>query len=54
MTKSMVGMTRDLDGIVVPYYDNLPRPYYKGKGNKDGEKTRRDNGPSADITRGAD
>lgn len=31
-TKSMVGATKDPDVIVVPYYDNLPRPYYKGKG----------------------
>ncbi|KAF2181361.1 thiamine diphosphate-binding protein [Zopfia rhizophila CBS 207.26] len=31
-TKAMVGVTNDPDVIVVPYYDNLPRPYYKGKG----------------------
>jgi thiamine pyrophosphate-dependent acetolactate synthase large subunit-like protein len=30
-TKAMVGATEDPDVIVVPYYDNLPRPYYKGK-----------------------
>ena len=28
-TKSMVNPTDDPDVIVVPYYDNLPRPYYK-------------------------
>lgn len=32
-TKAMVGATDDPDVIVVPYYDNLPRPYYKGKTN---------------------
>lgn len=32
-TKAMVGATTDPDVIVVPYYDNLPRPYYKGKAN---------------------
>lgn len=33
-TKAMVGASDDPDVIVVPYYDNLPRPYYKpvGKG----------------------
>lgn len=30
-TKAMVGATKDPDVIVVPYYDNLPRPYYKTK-----------------------
>jgi thiamine pyrophosphate-dependent acetolactate synthase large subunit-like protein len=30
MTKAMVGASDDPDVIVVPYYDNLPRPYYKG------------------------
>ncbi|KAF2705447.1 acetolactate synthase I/II/III large subunit [Pleomassaria siparia CBS 279.74] len=30
-TKAMVGQDDDPDVIVVPYYDNLPRPYYKGK-----------------------
>jgi thiamine pyrophosphate-dependent acetolactate synthase large subunit-like protein len=29
-TKAMVGMDDNPDVIVVPYYDNLPRPYYKG------------------------
>ena len=33
-TKSMVGKTDDKDVIVVPYYDNVPRPYYKEKGNE--------------------
>lgn len=33
-TKAMVGMTKDPDVIVVPYYDNLPRPYYKTKGKE--------------------
>lgn len=28
-TKAMVGMVKDPNVIVVPYYDNLPRPYYK-------------------------
>ena len=28
-TLSMVGMTEDKSVIVVPYYDNVPRPYYK-------------------------
>ncbi len=28
-TKSMVHLTKDPNVIVVPYYDNLPRPYYK-------------------------
>ena len=28
-TSSMVGMTEDKNVIVVPYYDNVPRPYYK-------------------------
>ena len=32
-TKAMVGATQDPDVIVVPYYDNLPRPYYKTKVN---------------------
>lgn len=32
MTKAMVGATKDPNVIVVPYYDNLPRPYYKTKG----------------------
>ncbi|ORY10366.1 acetolactate synthase I/II/III large subunit [Clohesyomyces aquaticus] len=30
-TKAMVGATKDPDVIVVPYYDNLPRPYFKSK-----------------------
>lgn len=29
-TRGMVGKTNDKDWIVVPYYDNVPRPYYKG------------------------
>lgn len=33
-TKAMVGATRDPDVVVVPYYDNLPRAYYKGKGTE--------------------
>jgi thiamine pyrophosphate-dependent acetolactate synthase large subunit-like protein len=33
-TKVMVGATSDPDVVVVPYYDNLPRAYYKGKGEK--------------------
>jgi thiamine pyrophosphate-dependent acetolactate synthase large subunit-like protein len=32
-TKAMVGATRDPNVIVVPYYDNLPRPYYKSGEN---------------------
>jgi thiamine pyrophosphate-dependent acetolactate synthase large subunit-like protein len=35
-TMSMVGMTEDESVIVVPYYDNVPRPFYKeskGKAN---------------------
>jgi thiamine pyrophosphate-dependent acetolactate synthase large subunit-like protein len=28
-TKGMVGKTEDKDVIVVPYYDNVPRPYYR-------------------------
>lgn len=28
-TKAMVGVTKDPNLVVVPYYDNLPRPYYK-------------------------
>lgn len=28
-TLSMVGMTEDKNVIVVPYYDNVPRPYFK-------------------------
>ncbi|KAK6380289.1 hypothetical protein LTS17_005478 [Exophiala oligosperma] len=28
-TRGMVGKTNDKDWIVVPYYDNVPRPYYK-------------------------
>ena len=58
MTKSMVGMTSDPDVIVVPYYDNLPRPYYKGKRKKGEGESRRDSGAQADgaqedITQGA-
>lgn len=29
VTKGMVGKTDDKNVIVVPYYDNVPRPYYK-------------------------
>jgi thiamine pyrophosphate-dependent acetolactate synthase large subunit-like protein len=29
VTKSMVGKTDDKNVIVVPYYDNVPRPYYR-------------------------
>ncbi|KAF2817277.1 thiamine diphosphate-binding protein [Mytilinidion resinicola] len=29
ITESMVGMTEDENMIVVPYYDNVPRPYYR-------------------------
>jgi thiamine pyrophosphate-dependent acetolactate synthase large subunit-like protein len=29
MTEGMVGMTEDEGVVVVPYYDNVPRPYYK-------------------------
>lgn len=32
ITKGMVGKTDDKDVIVVPYYDNVPRPYYREKG----------------------
>lgn len=32
-TKAMVGATKDPNVIVVPYYDNLPRPYYKSSTN---------------------
>jgi thiamine pyrophosphate-dependent acetolactate synthase large subunit-like protein len=53
MTKSMVGMTSDPDVIVVPYYDNLPRPYYRGKGKKEEGDIRRDSGAHEDITQGA-
>ncbi|GKT74679.1 benzaldehyde lyase [Colletotrichum tofieldiae] len=28
-TKAMIGLSNDPNTIVVPYYDNLPRPYYK-------------------------
>ena len=33
-TLSMVGMTEDKNVIVVPYYDNVPRPFYKETGSK--------------------
>ena len=33
-TQSMVGMTDDDNVIVVPYYDNVPRPFYKEKAEK--------------------
>lgn len=29
VTEAMVSMTEDPDVIVVPYYDNVPRPHYK-------------------------
>ena len=29
VTKAMVGKTEDRDWIVVPYYDNVPRPWYR-------------------------
>lgn len=32
-TRSMVSMTDDPDVIVVPYYDNVPRPYFKQHAN---------------------
>lgn len=55
MTKSMVGMTTDPNVIVVPYYDNLPRPYYRGNSAKkeDAEGARRDSGAHEDIAQGA-
>ncbi|GKT41786.1 uncharacterized protein ColSpa_01967 [Colletotrichum spaethianum] len=28
-TRAMVGISNDPNTIVVPYYDNLPRPYYQ-------------------------
>jgi hypothetical protein len=34
----MVDMTEDEDTIVVPYYDNVPRPYYREKGRPDSNK----------------
>ncbi|ETN44718.1 uncharacterized protein HMPREF1541_10388 [Cyphellophora europaea CBS 101466] len=39
-TKSMVGQTDDEDVIVVPYYDNVPKPFYREKGSKAAEQTR--------------
>ena len=36
-TMSMVGMTNDKSVIVVPYYDNVPRPYYHDDDNKKGQ-----------------
>ncbi|KIW29306.1 uncharacterized protein PV07_05130 [Cladophialophora immunda] len=35
VTKSMVGKTDDKNWIVVPYYDNVPRPYYREQGSDD-------------------
>ena len=32
----MVGWTDDKDVIVVPYYDNVPRPYYKDASETNG------------------
>lgn len=37
-TKAMVGATKDPNVIVVPYYDNLPRPYYRGS-NENGQSS---------------
>ncbi|KIX94057.1 uncharacterized protein Z520_10083 [Fonsecaea multimorphosa CBS 102226] len=36
VTKSMVGKTDDKDWIVVPYYDNVPKPYYRDQGAANG------------------
>lgn len=36
VTQAMVGKTDDKDWIVVPYYDNVPRPYYKEAGTNAG------------------
>lgn len=33
-TASMVGMTEDKNVIVVPYYDNVPRAFYKDSESK--------------------
>ncbi len=38
-TKGMVGKTDDKDVVVVPYYDNVPRAYYKEKGETNGAAT---------------
>ncbi|KAJ9617040.1 hypothetical protein H2200_000761 [Cladophialophora chaetospira] len=38
VTKGMVGKTEDPDWIVVPYYDNVPRPYYREDLDKEKEK----------------
>jgi len=35
VTRGMVDMTEDEDMIVVPYYDNVPRPYYREKWRPD-------------------
>lgn len=44
VTKGMVGKTDDKDYIVVPYYDNIPRPYYKDKTRESGEENGLKNG----------
>jgi thiamine pyrophosphate-dependent acetolactate synthase large subunit-like protein len=36
VTRGMVGKTDDRDVIVVPYYDNVPRAYYREKGEQKG------------------
>ncbi|KEF51486.1 uncharacterized protein A1O9_12403 [Exophiala aquamarina CBS 119918] len=36
VTKAMVGKTDDKNVIVVPYYDNVPRPYYRTDELKNG------------------
>ncbi len=42
VTKGMVGKTDDKDVIVVPYYDNVPRPFYRE--DLEREKKRKENG----------
>ncbi|EXJ60800.1 hypothetical protein A1O7_04953 [Cladophialophora yegresii CBS 114405] len=37
VTKGMVGKTDDGDWIVVPYYENVPRPYYREDLDRRGE-----------------
>ncbi|KAK5056792.1 hypothetical protein LTR84_012324 [Exophiala bonariae] len=36
VTQAMVGKTDDPNVIVVPYYDNVPRPYYRADEGKNG------------------
>ncbi|OAL28000.1 hypothetical protein AYO20_09622 [Fonsecaea nubica] len=36
VTKGMVGKTDDKNWIVVPYYDNVPKPFYREEGDKNG------------------